>query len=628
MTICRTILSLLAITSVACAAESDDATSDAACPDGKCDALDDEETPLETPCGNVLVDRSGRGFLPARIANDAFIEQVYGDKKDGCPVEFSAIMKVLEKKDNKTCTGGIKGMQTHVISEQAQLSGTSDGAGYRAVTTRTCAGRPEFGLIFSMFGFSGGGSGGLDISGSAFPPGLEIIAFDEKNQVFNYYKEVGGKMGFFGSSTDFVTTKPGGPGVTDIRGCGNCHTGGGLIMKELTFPWVHWEGQFRVPGAEELVANRPQMGALALAERLEEEVVEPGNAAWNDRRVDFLSTEGTVKQMLAPLFCPVEVNLASMNRKDRIQNPFLLDSTLFRTLSLTSARVTTTASHYDRIIAAIGQQVPGTDAADLVAPMTFVARSGEDLDFVESLVEAGVIDESFQNDVLMIDFTRPVFSDDRCDLLEFAPELPAEERTADAIRDGFLANLADAEDGTPAAELRTHLQASKDGRSIDHAATASAFVAACTTRQANERIMVTGGQVSAFHADALKLRSLGRKIAFQDGAADNLDGSASHAIRVFEFDDTMPADDIAVTTSAKPTDLLKIHPAARLSPVDCTLVSEFVPTAVVEEPQETTAGAESCADRCGEFVNGASCQCDDRCSEFGNCCDDFEMVCG
>ena len=44
-----------------------------------------------------------------------------------------------------------------------------------------------------------------------------------------------------------------GPGASGDRRCAACHTGGGLIMKELDTPWVHWEGHMDTPGAAELV---------------------------------------------------------------------------------------------------------------------------------------------------------------------------------------------------------------------------------------------------------------------------------------------------------------------------------------------------------------------------------------
>jgi len=624
------VLALSLLCSAACAADGGGPSTD--CTGDKCDSLDGDDKPLESPCDSVLFDRSGRGFLPERLAEDALIKQVYMDADGGCPVLYDEIMALMKKVDTSSCQGGpsdAKGLATRVVTEQAQLNGSSSGAGYRTITSRTCDGRPEFGLLFSLFGFAddpGAASAGLDPSGTADPDGVEIVAFDESNGVFNYYKEVGGKMGFFGSSTDFVGKGPGGPNLTDERGCANCHPGGGINMKELTAPWLHWEGTFKSPGASDLVASRDAvMGSLEDGPNLQLDIIQPGNQKWNERRLQFLKDGPEVKKLLEPLFCPVQVNIASQNAKNKIGPRFLFDNQLASLAGgASAASITLTATHYDRIIGAIGQQVPGSSKADVVAPMAFIERSHEDMDFVDKLVAAGIIDDGFRQDVLMVDFTRPVFSDDRCDLLQFAPDLAPEDRTADKIRDGFIANLAGADEGSPAAQLKAHLEARAAGDPIDHGATLKTFVAACKTRQSSETITAGDGTVSAFHADVMKLRSLQRKIAFRDGVLDTLKGSAQHPFKVFEFPDTLPADEIAVSTSAAAGDLLKVDPEARLSPVDCTLVDTFVPTAA---DGGGGGSADSCEGRCGEFVNGASCQCDSMCANFGNCCPDLEEVC-
>ena len=136
--------------SVACSSSTPDPGD---CAGGKCDELEGETDPLDSPCGDALFDRSGRGFLPERLANDAFIKHVYMDSDDGCPVTPAEVMAVLNQNDDEDC-GPMDGIKSSVVSEQAQLAGVSDGASYRTVTTRTCDGRPNFSLIFSMFGFA------------------------------------------------------------------------------------------------------------------------------------------------------------------------------------------------------------------------------------------------------------------------------------------------------------------------------------------------------------------------------------------------------------------------------------------------------------------------------------------
>jgi hypothetical protein len=397
-------------------------------------------------------------------------------------------------------------------------------------------------------------------------------------------------------------------------------------MKELTTPWMHWERVFESPGAADLVKSRkPTLGTKEDGPHLQFDVIQPGNVAWNTRKIRFLKDGPSVAKLLEPLFCPVQVNIASPNAKTLVAVPFLFDGAIGRGPGGGDGpQIKTSAADHDKIIAALGQAVGGTTKADVVAPFAFIARSVEDTNYVQQLIAAKIIDAGFRDDVLMVDFTRPVFSDDRCDLLKFAPDLKPADRTAAKIAAGFLTKLKSAEPGTPAGQLKAHLQARKDGEAFDHPETQQAFASACLARQSGEKISIGSSKVSAFHADALKLRSLGRHIAFADGVADGLKGSAAHPFKVFEFDDTMANDDVDVTTSAKPADLTKIHPQARLSPVDCTLVSRFT---AAGGPVGGGGDGGSCEGRCGDFTPGASCQCTPECGDFGNCCADLEEVC-
>ena len=83
------------------------------------------------------------------------------------------------------------------------------------------------------------------------------------------------------------------------------------------------------------------------------------------------------------------------------------------------------------------------------------------------LTVAGLVASFLQNaptlapdrikDVLLVDFTRPIFSDDRCELLEFAPVLASADQTPENLKLGFLQNLGNPPAGTPAAELKNNL---------------------------------------------------------------------------------------------------------------------------------------------------------------------------
>ena len=261
--------------------------------------------------------------------------------------------------------------------------------------------------------------------------------------------------------------------------------------------------------------------------------------------------------------------------------------------------------------------------------MAFMQRAHIDMDYIEKLIEADLIDREFADDVLMVDFTRQVLSNDRCDLLDFAPDLDTEDRDADAIRDGFIENLSGADADSPEGQLLAHLEATVANESFDHSSTVESFLDSCDDRNDNDQFASSDSDfesllgASEFHMDALKLRSLGRKVTMEDGILDSSNGAAERTFKVFEFADTMPVDDISVSTSAAPGNPMAVHRRARFSPIDCNLVDEHVQ---VESSGSGPAPSNACPGDCGEFVNGADCQCDSGCAEFGNCCEGFEPL--
>ncbi|HET6610516.1 MAG TPA: hypothetical protein VFG83_00930 [Kofleriaceae bacterium] len=531
MTTPRFLLTALAAASLATvgvtACGGGGAADDPTCDNGKCDEVPDDQVP-ESPCDGILKDLSGANHQRVAGRNDDAIAKLALMTGDTCPTSFTEIMAKL--KENDTCTSG-DGLRTRLVSETAQLMDMP--TNYRSVTTKQCNGRKEFGIFFSLFGLTPGGD---------VPTNVEIIAFDETKQAFNFYAVEPDGFKFFGSSIALLD----GPGEGEVRRCAGCHTGGGPIMKEMNSPWMHWEGDLTTPGAQELVAAHADFGQKSNGINLES-VVTAGNGVWNKTRVDFLKTNGSVQDLLRPLFCTVEVNTDTGSsgksppeggeggsELSSVPADSLLDPQLksFGSISIEFA-------DYDALIKSNGQHVGNVPGKiDTVVDYVFPERAMADNDYVEHLVSAGIVDDDFVKDALMVDFTRPVFSDDRCGLVTFAPDLAPEERTPQGIRDGFIASLEAAAPvaGSPAADFLANLRAEGDGAAHDAAVTA--FLDACK------------GLASAdFLENALTITSLNR-----DKARER---------QVFEFPETMPDDNLTV------------DPDSRLSPTTCQVTTEF-----------------------------------------------------
>lgn len=617
-------LILVTVAVTGCASEEADEGGDE-CADGRCDVLDSPKlkacttaadlktttgTLKCTPCMDVLADQSGRGTVPAFTANDALVKKVYmtfedtnGNKKIDkeevtCPVDMPGIMAKLEKVDTKNCNG----ISTRVVSENAARLGATK-ADYRAVTSRDCDGRGDFGLLFSSFGFSGAASAkgsGSHISEDGHPGEVEVIAFDDVDGVFNYYKEVGGQMTFFGSSIDFVAAGPGGPGLTSTRGCANCHSPGGLNMKELESPWTHWSQEDDIKGSDTLVEKRAAyMGSLNSGADMQLSVTQPGNDKWNKSKAKFLSTITTAslqkartalkedtmtaaeksdikrrglskdltatQLMLEPLFCTLQINLNNSGGGSQI--PSMLFATTRSGMSGISGKSFSKAE-LDAGLAAINSSVDGVSGRELTTPFMVLERSHEEESYLNELVALKVLDQQLISDVLMVDFTRPVLSDDRCGLLSFVPDLAPADRKMAKIRDAIIKELEKQTPvaGSPAAQLLSHLKASKSSKPKDHDATLTAFGAKCEARTAATMVR-----------DGLKLRSLQRQIVFGgDGKADTASGAGLHPYSVFEFEGTMPSDDVSITTNAAADSVDTVRLGARWNPLDCTIANDFV----------------------------------------------------
>jgi hypothetical protein len=531
----RIVVALSLGTLISCSEPSE--TNPVDCEDGKCDIVD-------SPCDKqgLIEDLSGSTATPvAGRLHDKFAKLVM-QTGDTCPTSLQDIMTKLKEQVAAASVDECgetfqRELSTRVISETAQLTGMPARA-YRLVTTQAC--NTTDAVILSMFA----------APGAPLQPNAEIISFDDSAGVFNYYDATGDRIEFFGSSKDLLKGSPDG----NTRRCAQCHTGGGLIMKELDTPWIHWEGHLDHPGAKELVeANADLLGRKNTGAEFEF-VVKDGNQRWNQTRLTHLTTSQSrsVKELLRPLFCTVEINLdngADFERpKDQIKDiPFdsLLDPQVMGQNQMFGGIPIMTAD-YDaqitmngqRIQNRAGQQVAGK--VDTIFDYTFVERSAADNDFVIKLRDARIIDTNFIKDVLMVDFTRPIFSKDRCDLLDqFAPEFPA-DLNPETIRDGFIAKLEAAKPamGTPAAALLANLKNSNDGTA--HTTKVNDFVTACTNLGS-----------AALVKNALAIAALNRNEARKRP--------------IMEFAEAMPFDN------------QKVDANARLHPATCELVNSFVP---------------------------------------------------
>jgi hypothetical protein len=548
----KTLVHLLAATSLlglACDAEGPEG-GDPDCDGAKCDDADEI---AESPCDGVLVDLAGRGLGKGKIAGllgDPLAKLAFGTG-ESCPNTFPDVVEKLLASEK--CSGH----RSMLVSETAQLLG--EPTDYRSVTFMDC--EVEDGqqgqVFFSTFGIRPAS----DLAKTKIPENAEMFAFDPVAGVFNYYETKDEEIEFFGNSQEFV--EKGASGQT--RRCAGCHTGGGPIMKEHDAPWLHWRPDFDSPGHSEIIeANAKLMGDESDGVDLEG-LVDQGNDGWNARRLQFtrdgLGTSTTVADLLRPVFCTVEVNLDSEFGEQVFSGPLtemVTDSTIsgFGQVDLSN-------EDYQAIISSFGSRMEApTDKIDTIGAFTRIQRGVADLDYQQKLVDEEILDQEFVEDVLMVDFTRALFSTDRCKLLDFAPELTAKDATAKKIRDGFIRELEGADDlPKPAADFLRNLKEDKD----DARATVGKFEQTCSSREGTAKAGDT--EVSAVALDYLTYVLNVREQAVR--------------LQVFEFD--------GVSTPLTSVDKSS---ATRLHPETCELTNRYVSVdPVIEGQPEEDDGA-------------------------------------
>jgi len=375
-------------------------------------------------CQNVL-DGSGRpldaAFLDA--LGDPFASVVL--KRPGiCPRTYSDTIAKLKLEDDDRCADDPRtGMLGRIVSERAQLLQKPDVV--RAVVGRQCGRRLSYEMLFAV--------PSLDAADPKLPQtGLQVMSLDRSTGVFNFYALEGEGEGaewvFHGNSFDQVD-----PVTRTTSACASCHSDGGLVMREIDAPWVHWESAaVRTVGAGVAIDRFSELGTRSTGAELSE-VVRAGNAHWNRTRIEAFSDPertdlhgGSTRALLEPLFCGTSFNLQSAGEPNELGSPLPVSeipcSFFVDPLQDVATAVPIDSEAYITALGEVGSRIEGlVGPRDTFFGFTFVERAASDIAYVQALLEAGIVDEEFVLDVLSVDSTEPAYSATRCAVLDLAP---------------------------------------------------------------------------------------------------------------------------------------------------------------------------------------------------------------
>lgn len=324
---------------------------------------------------------------------------------------------------------------------------------------------------------------------------VELIVWDRKKEVFNFYELIGtGKSAVWfyrGDSNDalrdnrYVHRKP--PQGVDKFGktmrCSACHSSGGPILKELVAPHNDWWTKSRPALVKNEKASETVRGRLA---RLVETSVfaqsvrtgidrlEASRAYQKGRRALSLP------EQLRPLFCENEINLESDGvpfddnaAKVRVSSASIISP------KLASFAASFDGARYRTLLAARNLRFDVLPRRDGDHAWLVPVKGYSDLKALQSLVAEKVVDEEFVADVLAVDFETPLFSAQRCALLALVPE-----KATDRWPDEFHAAL-EASSLLGAKELLTNLD-NRARTAADHRDRAAKHVAKWNASAATE----------------------------------------------------------------------------------------------------------------------------------------------
>lgn len=282
---------------------------------------------------------------------------------------------------------------------------------------------------------------------------IEAISWDSRRKLYHFYElrgiENGGVRWFYrGNSKDaykdntwLYRINPEGENHFGNRmRCSACHNSGGPILKEMNSPHNDWWTNNR---PLILAPNKPDDDVGHLLEQVKDASVFANEVGTGMRHLIDSKTmkkfQGklSLQEQLRPLFCTTEINLESSTGSSEaivsIPSAFWLNPLLGR------IDLTISAKDYNQLLEEFNTYFPETSLRDADHAWLTPVKGKADLNAIKQLIQHNTISEQFARSVLMIDFTNPLFSTKRCELLKLIPE--TNQTNNKEWLDQFLVNL-------------------------------------------------------------------------------------------------------------------------------------------------------------------------------------------
>ena len=288
---------------------------------------------------------------------------------------------------------------------------------------------------------------------------VELIAWDNEKNIFNFYELIGTTTGgdwfYRGDSVDilhdnenlYLNVPAGSPQFGKTLRCSACHTSGGPIMKEISTPHNDWWTKERPLdfGPNKLSAEVSQIvseifGAEDFSQSVKLGIHKVDESSEFKNKKEKMS----LQVQLRPLFCEVEINLESdltplTSGKPGVQVP--AGSVVNPLLKQSSLEII--KSDYEALLDVFGMNFTETENKDADHAWLVPVKGYSDLLAIQSLIKNNIITTEFAFDVLAVDIQNTLFSKKRCGLLKLFPKTGGIEGFTQNLKSS---NLAGAEE--------------------------------------------------------------------------------------------------------------------------------------------------------------------------------------
>ncbi|WP_147279883.1 hypothetical protein [Legionella worsleiensis] len=268
---------------------------------------------------------------------------------------------------------------------------------------------------------------------------IELIAWDRKKCLFNFYELRGidstkTRWYYRGNSEDalldnqylYRDTPPNSTKFGKRMRCSACHNSGGPIMKEIKTPHNDWWNN-----SNQLIflPNNPDdeinllINDIVDAQIFSNEVLSGIKKLNKSVPFNTFKRTLTLQEQLRPLFCTSEINIES-NKTSGILDPVTIPSGFWLNPLLDEVKIVIPAQAYQKLLIENKMQFPETKLSDADHAWLTPVNGIGDINSIRHLIKNKIITRHFVQSVLMIDYSHPLFSKQRCDLLKLIPAKP------------------------------------------------------------------------------------------------------------------------------------------------------------------------------------------------------------